>query len=184
MGYFLKFTFPTTSWCLLHFPRKKTLNEFQMYTHASRLPLTVSVESCTPRHVSVPTNSKGSSSVKNPKINLLGSNSTVLRALFRGDVPWLLTQLTCVRLTPPPCRLLPKSARWLMANNQKEEAWKLIQKAAQMNGVSQSKDLEMLRVSLHVPLGPACTPAACGGSSSEIDSKRVHGLCCPSDLQL
>lgn len=50
------------------------------------------------------------------------------------------------RLTPSLCRLLPKSARWLMANNQKEEAWKLIQKAAQMNGVCQSKDLEMLKV--------------------------------------
>lgn len=35
-----------------------------------------------------------------------------------------------------------------MANNQKEEAWKLIQKAARMNGVCQSKDLEMLRVSV------------------------------------
>lgn len=58
-----------------------------------------------------------------------------------------------MRLAPPPCRLLPKSARWLMANNQKEEAWKLIQKAAQMNGVSQSKDLEMLRVSVHDSVG-------------------------------
>lgn len=66
--------------------------------------------------------------------------------------------LECARLrslcpTPWPCRLLPKSARWLMANNQKEEAWKLIQKAARMNGVCQSKDLEMLRVRVQVYLG-------------------------------
>lgn len=58
-----------------------------------------------------------------------------------------------VCLTPLSCRLLPKSARWLMANNQKEEAWQLIQKAAQMNGVCQSKDLEMLRVRVQVYLG-------------------------------
>uniref|UniRef100_A0A3P8QG92 Major facilitator superfamily (MFS) profile domain-containing protein n=1 Tax=Astatotilapia calliptera TaxID=8154 RepID=A0A3P8QG92_ASTCA len=30
--------------------------------------------------------------------------------------------------------VLPKSARWLMANDRTEEAWKLIQKAAQING--------------------------------------------------
>lgn len=40
-----------------------------------------------------------------------------------------------------------------MANNRKDEAWELIRKAAQMNGVSQSKDLEMLQVKMHICLG-------------------------------
>ncbi|XP_005931111.1 solute carrier family 22 member 6 isoform X1 [Haplochromis burtoni] len=39
--------------------------------------------------------------------------------------------------------VLPKSARWLMANDRTEEAWKLIQKAAQINGKPLIKDLEM-----------------------------------------
>ncbi|XP_056219359.1 organic cation transporter protein isoform X1 [Seriola aureovittata] len=39
--------------------------------------------------------------------------------------------------------VLPKSARWLMANDRKEEAWELIRKAAQMNGKPLTKDLEM-----------------------------------------
>ncbi|KAF1376207.1 hypothetical protein PFLUV_G00207890 [Perca fluviatilis] len=39
--------------------------------------------------------------------------------------------------------VLPKSARWLIANDRKEEAWELIQKAAQMNGKPLTKDLEM-----------------------------------------
>ncbi|XP_031717286.1 solute carrier family 22 member 6-A [Anarrhichthys ocellatus] len=42
--------------------------------------------------------------------------------------------------------VLPKSARWLMANDRKEEAWELIRKAAQMNGRLLSKDLEMRQV--------------------------------------
>ncbi|KAI3364662.1 hypothetical protein L3Q82_010843 [Scortum barcoo] len=42
--------------------------------------------------------------------------------------------------------VLPKSARWLMANDRKEEAWELIQKAALMNGKPLSKDLEMCQV--------------------------------------
>ncbi|XP_074472029.1 solute carrier family 22 member 6 [Sebastes fasciatus] len=42
--------------------------------------------------------------------------------------------------------VLPKSARWLMANNRKEEAWELIQKAAKMNGKPLTKDLEMCQV--------------------------------------
>ncbi|XP_068432785.1 organic cation transporter protein [Clinocottus analis] len=42
--------------------------------------------------------------------------------------------------------LLPKSARWLMANDRKEEAWELIRKAAQMNGRPLSKDLQMRKV--------------------------------------
>ncbi|KAA8583240.1 hypothetical protein FQN60_015786 [Etheostoma spectabile] len=42
--------------------------------------------------------------------------------------------------------VLPKSARWLMANDKKEEAWELIQKAAQMNGKPLTKDLEMCQV--------------------------------------
>uniref|UniRef100_A0A8D0DCB6 Si:dkey-119m7.4 n=1 Tax=Sander lucioperca TaxID=283035 RepID=A0A8D0DCB6_SANLU len=39
--------------------------------------------------------------------------------------------------------VLPKSARWLIANDRKEEAWELIRKAAQMNGKPLTKDLEM-----------------------------------------
>ncbi|XP_026174576.1 organic cation transporter protein [Mastacembelus armatus] len=39
--------------------------------------------------------------------------------------------------------VLPKSARWLMMNDRKEEAWVLIRKAAQMNGKPLPKDLEM-----------------------------------------
>ncbi|KAM9339632.1 solute carrier family 22 member 6 [Symphorus nematophorus] len=42
--------------------------------------------------------------------------------------------------------VLPKSARWLMANDRKEEAWELIHKAAQMNGKPLTKDLEMCQV--------------------------------------
>ncbi|KAF3702479.1 Solute carrier family 22 member 6 Organic anion transporter 1 Renal organic anion transporter 1 [Channa argus] len=42
--------------------------------------------------------------------------------------------------------VLPKSARWLMANDRKEEAWELIQRAAQMNGKPPPKDLEMCQV--------------------------------------
>ncbi|KAG8011056.1 Solute carrier family 22 member 6, partial [Nibea albiflora] len=42
--------------------------------------------------------------------------------------------------------VLPKSARWLMANNRKEEAWELIRRAAQMNGKPLTKDLEMCQV--------------------------------------
>ncbi|XP_045916738.1 organic cation transporter protein [Micropterus dolomieu] len=42
--------------------------------------------------------------------------------------------------------VLPKSARWLMANDRKEEAWELILKAAQMNGKPLTKDLEMCQV--------------------------------------
>ncbi|XP_034555760.1 solute carrier family 22 member 6-B [Notolabrus celidotus] len=42
--------------------------------------------------------------------------------------------------------VLPKSARWLMASDRKEEAWELIQRAAQMNGNPLSKDLEMQQV--------------------------------------
>uniref|UniRef100_A0A8C7ZCJ8 Si:dkey-119m7.4 n=1 Tax=Oryzias sinensis TaxID=183150 RepID=A0A8C7ZCJ8_9TELE len=39
--------------------------------------------------------------------------------------------------------VLPKSARWLMANNRVEEALEVIEKAAQMNGNPISKDIEM-----------------------------------------
>ncbi|KAM4522498.1 solute carrier family 22 member 6 [Odontesthes bonariensis] len=42
--------------------------------------------------------------------------------------------------------VLPKSARWLMANDRREEAWEVILKAAQMNGKPLSKDLEMCQV--------------------------------------
>ncbi|KAK5853406.1 hypothetical protein PBY51_007193 [Eleginops maclovinus] len=42
--------------------------------------------------------------------------------------------------------VLPKSARWLMANDRQEEAWELIRKAAQINGKPLSKDLEMCQV--------------------------------------
>ncbi|XP_073349319.1 organic cation transporter protein [Pagrus major] len=42
--------------------------------------------------------------------------------------------------------VLPKSARWLMANDGKEEAWELIWKAAQMNGRPLTKDLKMCQV--------------------------------------
>ncbi|KAK2856641.1 hypothetical protein Q5P01_005376 [Channa striata] len=42
--------------------------------------------------------------------------------------------------------VLPKSARWLMANERKVEAWELIQRAAQMNGKPLPKDLEMCQV--------------------------------------
>lgn len=45
-------------------------------------------------------------------------------------------------------RVLPKSARWLMANDRKEEAWELIQKAANVNGKPLPKDLEMCQVHL------------------------------------
>ncbi|XP_058469882.1 organic cation transporter protein [Solea solea] len=41
--------------------------------------------------------------------------------------------------------VLPKSARWLMANDRKEEAWELIQKAAHVNGQPLAKDLEMCK---------------------------------------
>lgn len=47
-------------------------------------------------------------------------------------------------------RVLPKSARWLMANDRKEEAWELIRRAAQMNGKPLTKDLEMCQVSLFI----------------------------------
>uniref|UniRef100_A0A8C5NHE2 Organic cation transporter protein-like n=1 Tax=Gouania willdenowi TaxID=441366 RepID=A0A8C5NHE2_GOUWI len=40
--------------------------------------------------------------------------------------------------------VLPKSARWLMANNRKEEAWELIQKAALMNGKPFTLDPEII----------------------------------------
>ncbi|XP_028253143.1 solute carrier family 22 member 13 [Parambassis ranga] len=42
--------------------------------------------------------------------------------------------------------VLPKSARWLMANDRKKEAWELIQKAAHLNGKPLSKDLEVCQV--------------------------------------
>ncbi|XP_037304945.2 solute carrier family 22 member 13 isoform X2 [Pungitius pungitius] len=42
--------------------------------------------------------------------------------------------------------LLPESARWLMANDRKEEAWELIRTAAQMNRRPLTKDLEMCQV--------------------------------------
>ncbi|XP_072218912.1 solute carrier family 22 member 13 isoform X2 [Leuresthes tenuis] len=42
--------------------------------------------------------------------------------------------------------ILPKSARWLMANDRREEAWEVILKAAQMNGKPLSKDIEMSQV--------------------------------------
>ncbi|XP_040925406.1 organic cation transporter protein isoform X2 [Betta splendens] len=42
--------------------------------------------------------------------------------------------------------VLPKSARWLMANDRKEEAWELIQKAAQMNEKPLPKDLHIYQV--------------------------------------
>nr|XP_020492316.1 solute carrier family 22 member 6-A-like [Labrus bergylta] len=42
--------------------------------------------------------------------------------------------------------VLPKSARWLMANDRQEEAWEVIRKAAQMNGNPLTKDLEMCQV--------------------------------------
>nr|XP_040017145.1 solute carrier family 22 member 13 isoform X4 [Gasterosteus aculeatus aculeatus] len=42
--------------------------------------------------------------------------------------------------------VLPKSARWLMANDRKEEAWELIRTAAQMNGKPLTKDLEVCQV--------------------------------------
>uniref|UniRef100_A0A3B5L757 Si:dkey-119m7.4 n=1 Tax=Xiphophorus couchianus TaxID=32473 RepID=A0A3B5L757_9TELE len=42
--------------------------------------------------------------------------------------------------------VLPKSARWLMANDRKEEAWDVIQKAAEMNGKPISKDMEMCQL--------------------------------------
>ncbi|XP_074541941.1 solute carrier family 22 member 6 [Halichoeres trimaculatus] len=42
--------------------------------------------------------------------------------------------------------VLPKSARWLMANDRKEEAWELIQKAAEMNGKPLTKDLELCQM--------------------------------------
>ncbi|XP_078146124.1 organic cation transporter protein [Centroberyx gerrardi] len=39
--------------------------------------------------------------------------------------------------------VLPKSARWLMANDRKEEAWELIRKAALVNGKPLCEDLEI-----------------------------------------
>uniref|UniRef100_A0A3B3V251 Si:dkey-119m7.4 n=1 Tax=Poecilia latipinna TaxID=48699 RepID=A0A3B3V251_9TELE len=42
--------------------------------------------------------------------------------------------------------VLPKSARWLMANDRKEEAWDVILKAAEMNGKPISKEMEMCQV--------------------------------------
>ncbi|XP_070706011.1 organic cation transporter protein [Pempheris klunzingeri] len=42
--------------------------------------------------------------------------------------------------------VLPKSARWLMANDKTEEAWEVVRKAAQMNGKPLTKDLEMCQV--------------------------------------
>ncbi|XP_015242282.1 PREDICTED: solute carrier family 22 member 6-like [Cyprinodon variegatus] len=42
--------------------------------------------------------------------------------------------------------VLPKSARWLMANDRNAEAWELILKAAEMNGKPISKDLEICQV--------------------------------------
>ncbi|XP_033504929.2 organic cation transporter protein [Epinephelus lanceolatus] len=42
--------------------------------------------------------------------------------------------------------VLPKSARWLMANDRQEEAWELIRKAAQMNGKPLTKQLEICQV--------------------------------------
>uniref|UniRef100_A0A8C3G7H9 Si:dkey-119m7.4 n=1 Tax=Cyclopterus lumpus TaxID=8103 RepID=A0A8C3G7H9_CYCLU len=44
--------------------------------------------------------------------------------------------------------VLPKSARWLMANDRKEEAWELIRKAAQMNGRPLRKDLNLWQVEM------------------------------------
>ncbi|XP_034436315.1 organic cation transporter protein isoform X1 [Hippoglossus hippoglossus] len=44
--------------------------------------------------------------------------------------------------------VLPKSARWLMANDREEEAWELIRKAAQMNGKPITKDHELYPVQL------------------------------------
>ncbi|XP_013880743.1 organic cation transporter protein [Austrofundulus limnaeus] len=41
--------------------------------------------------------------------------------------------------------VLPKSARWLMANDQNQEAWELILKAAQMNKKVINKDLKMFQ---------------------------------------
>ncbi|XP_062266759.1 organic cation transporter protein isoform X2 [Platichthys flesus] len=45
--------------------------------------------------------------------------------------------------------VLPKSARWLMANDREEEAWELIRKAAQMNGKPLTKDHEMCPVQVY-----------------------------------
>ncbi|XP_069561881.1 organic cation transporter protein isoform X2 [Brachyistius frenatus] len=42
--------------------------------------------------------------------------------------------------------VLPKSARWLMANDRKEEAWELIRKAARMNEKPLTEDLPMCQV--------------------------------------
>lgn len=42
--------------------------------------------------------------------------------------------------------VLPKSARWLMANDRNEEAWEEILKAARINGKPLTKDQEMCRV--------------------------------------
>lgn len=47
-------------------------------------------------------------------------------------------------------RVLPKSARWLMANDRQEEAWELIQKAAQMNGKPLTKQLEICQVEMQL----------------------------------
>uniref|UniRef100_A0A8D0A419 Si:dkey-119m7.4 n=1 Tax=Sander lucioperca TaxID=283035 RepID=A0A8D0A419_SANLU len=52
--------------------------------------------------------------------------------------------------------VLPKSARWLIANDRKEEAWELIRKAAQMNGKPLTKDLEMNSVLVKMMLFLIC----------------------------
>uniref|UniRef100_A0A667ZEM3 Si:dkey-119m7.4 n=1 Tax=Myripristis murdjan TaxID=586833 RepID=A0A667ZEM3_9TELE len=44
--------------------------------------------------------------------------------------------------------VLPESARWLMANNRKEEAWELIRKVARVNGKQLTEDLEIWEVRL------------------------------------
>uniref|UniRef100_A0A665WH57 Si:dkey-119m7.4 n=1 Tax=Echeneis naucrates TaxID=173247 RepID=A0A665WH57_ECHNA len=54
--------------------------------------------------------------------------------------------------------VLPKSARWLMANDRKEEAWELLQKAAQMNGKLLTKDLEMSEKKKHSFIDLVRTP--------------------------
>ncbi|XP_037541974.1 organic cation transporter protein [Nematolebias whitei] len=42
--------------------------------------------------------------------------------------------------------VLPKSARWLMASNQNQEAWDLILRAAQINGKAINEDLKMCQI--------------------------------------
>uniref|UniRef100_A0A667ZTH6 Si:dkey-119m7.4 n=1 Tax=Myripristis murdjan TaxID=586833 RepID=A0A667ZTH6_9TELE len=56
--------------------------------------------------------------------------------------------------------VLPESARWLMANNRKEEAWELIRKVARVNGKQLTEDLEIWEVRLrkHTVLDLVRTP--------------------------